>query len=173
MSNVTPDFSSEQWKPIPGFPNHAVSDMGRVKRIAAGKGTFTGRIFQGYIHSSGYQIATLDQQSKRVHRLVMLAFSGECPEGMEVNHKNGNKTDNRLENLEYIDRSENNRHAFTIGLKTVQGEANPRSKLTESDVREIRALEGSMTHREIAERFGVHRVTVSSIFSRKLWGHVE
>lgn len=56
------------------------------------------------------------QKMQLIHVLVTVAFLGDCPNGKEVNHKNGDKSDNRLTNLEYVTHSENMKHAFASGL---------------------------------------------------------
>lgn len=118
----------------------------------------------------------------RVHRLVMLAFAGEPPEGHEVNHIDGNKANNSYLNLEYVTRAENVRHAVENGL--MNGASNGKrgtwsrrnqtrgSKLTIAQVREIRQLraEGVMV-KDIAQMYGVHRTLVSLIVNRHIWLH--
>ncbi len=77
--------------------------------------------------------------TRKIHYMVTLAFLGERPEGSEVNHKNGNKLDNRILNLEYITHSENCQHSFDNGLqKPKRGELNGMAKLTRDQVVAIR-----------------------------------
>lgn len=120
-----------------------------------------------------------------VHRLVAEAFLGQCPSGIEVNHKNGKRSDNRIENLEYVTRRENLRHAIDAGLwipkcrippeKALHiGEKNGRSKLTEEDVRSMRiAHSGGEATRLLARRFDVSKSTVWNIVSLRKWRHVQ
>ena len=104
-------MENEVWKDIPWFPWYKASDMGRI----IGKWN---REMKLKIRFWYCQISLLDwynKVSKQVHRLVMLAFV--WPSDLQVNHKNGIKTDNRLENLEYCTSSENLLHAYRIWLK--------------------------------------------------------
>ena len=110
------------------------------------------------------------KKKKKVHRLVMEAFVGPCPDGMECRHLNGNSRDNRLENLKWGTKAENIEDTLRHG-HTTRGERHPMVKLTESQVREIRAAGGKQ--REIAERYGVTQSNVSYIKRGASWGHVQ
>lgn len=105
---------SEQWKPIPGWEGiYEVSDKGRVKAVARSYTQRPGvrafrkeRILATHPVRSGHHIVSLRQVSRRrvstgVHRLVLLAFVGPCPAGMEACHNNGIPSDNRIENLRW------------------------------------------------------------------------
>lgn len=118
LARIEPDLDGERWKPIAGFDGrYSVSDFGRVKRhrydiVRAGHTVrFGEKIVGGRIHR-GYHYVHLPTpegtKAFRVHRLVMAAFVGPCPEGMEVCHNNGVSNDNRLANLRYDTRSANN-----------------------------------------------------------------
>lgn len=124
----------------------------------------------GY-HQCLLAIAPQKYQLFRVHRLVMEAFVGPSP--LLVNHKNGVRNDNRLENLEYVTRSQNQIHARDVLGTGTEGERNGRAKLTEKDVLEMRRLrlEGA-TQKELITRFGVNRNMVQRILYRKAWTHI-
>ena len=100
------DTTEERWLPIVGYENYEVSDLGRVKNVK------TGRILKPQINPSRYFHVDLwnDKIKKtlQIHRLVLLTFL-PIDEIKEVNHKNHITTDNRLENLEWCSRSQNNR----------------------------------------------------------------
>lgn len=172
----------ERWKPVPGYEDlYQVSDRGRVRRIAGGKGTYPGRILRISDNGYGYALTTLYRyglrRRRKVHILVAEAFIGPCPEGMEVNHKNGDRYDNSVGNLEYVTRSENLKHSYRVlGREAVVvcGEANGQAKLTAVSVRQIRRLyaEGGVTQCELGRRYGVSHATISRIFHRKKWAHV-
>ena len=110
----------EIWKEVKGFNNYAISTLGRVRRLTKGPGAQAGRILKLSGNSGGYPTVTLYGGEKRttrlVHHLIATAFLWPRP-GLEVNHKNGTKTDNRLCNLELVTRSENHRHAYRTGLR--------------------------------------------------------
>lgn len=100
---------------------------------------------------------------------------GPIAPGLDINHLNGVKTDNRIINLEVVTRAENNRHARETGLHvSVRGELQPLAKLTEDQVREIyrRAWAGE-SQRTLAAEYLVSHTSVYSIKHRRTWAHVE
>lgn len=109
-------MSAEVFKMIPGFENrYMVSDQGNVMTLDfGGSGKGNRQLMTIVKVSSGYTGVKLGKDRKRflIHRLVMLAFVGPCPEGKEVDHINGRRDDNRLENLRYVTRGENIRAAI-------------------------------------------------------------
>ncbi len=110
-----------------------------------------------------------------VHRLILENFSPiDNMSVMQINHKDGNKTNNRLENLEWATASENNSHKYKIGLATQQGEFNNNSKLTENQVLEIIVLllSNEYTQKQIAEKFNVDVETIGAIKRKKNWKYL-
>lgn len=109
-----------------------------------------------------------------IHRLVALAYLGENKEKTVVNHINGIKTDNRIENLEWSTPSENIKHAYKTGLKSMKGENHNNSKLTNDQAIEIKKmyLKG-LRQREIAEVFSIKQATVSNIVTGRRWKHLS
>ncbi len=105
----------EIWLPIEGFDNYEVSSNGRIRNVK------TGRILKPIINSHGYCQVFLRRDNKQhqraVHRLVADAFYDGVHSGLDVNHDDGNKTNNFVGNLEWCTRSENILHAFRTGLK--------------------------------------------------------
>jgi DNA-binding MarR family transcriptional regulator len=103
----------------------------------------------------------------------MLAFVGPPPEGQEVNHKFGHRKDNRLSELEYMTKKEQQIHARDVLKRKFQhGSKHGRHKLTENEVLQIRYLTKTMPQKKIAERFGVNVPTVSMIVNRRTWRHI-
>lgn len=107
----------EEWRKMPGYEEvYKVSSEGRVKNSY-------GHILKPETARNGYKRVTLyDRKKFQVHRLVALAFIPNPEDKDVVNHKNGIKDDNRVENLEWCTWSENSRHAYAIGLNKVSDE---------------------------------------------------
>lgn len=110
----------ELWSAIDGFPNYEVSNLGDVRSTNYNKTGMTKKL-KLIKTSGGYLTVTLScnhvQKREKVHRLVAKAFIPNPENKQEVNHKDGNKTNNRLDNLEWATRSENQLHAFANGMK--------------------------------------------------------
>ena len=115
-----PIANSERWVPLPGYVgSYEVSDMGNVRSLDRSYIDTTGRhyflkgapLVARDEPKTGYRIVKLSKSGKqktlRIHRLVMLAFSGQPPEGQEVCHNDGDPTNNELTNLRYGTRSAN------------------------------------------------------------------
>ena len=109
---------SEEWRTINDSPDYEVSDTGRV-RSSKGKAA---RYLKLTTDKYGYLHVVLSQNDKgktyTIHRLVLAAFIGQRPKGMEANHIDGDKCNNKLDNLEWITSSGNMIHAYRNGLKT-------------------------------------------------------
>lgn len=111
----------QEWRPVKGFNAYAVSDEGRVARISRGRGTYPGREVGSLGGSNGqYRRVALwcgkSHYDRYVHRLVAEAFLGPCPKAHEVNHKDGDPSNNALTNLEYVTSRENKEHAVRLRL---------------------------------------------------------
>ena len=181
MAKSNPTKLVELWKPVPipeFIEDYEISSLGRVRRLRNMPPSLAGRILKPHKIPKGYcQVrlcSPVDRRMLLIHRLVMLAFVGPVPERMQVNHLNGNKEDNCLENLEYTTASANVRHAFAIGLKNQQGENNQSSTITENDVRQIRSLYASgWTLASLGKRFQMTKQGISLIVKRKNWSHIK
>ena len=144
-------MTDEIWKPISGYEGvYEVSNLGRVRscdRIVVcndgRKYKRKGKVLrQSYDANKYYKVALCKngkQKNFSVHRLVAQAFIPNPENKLTVNHKNGDKLDNRVENLEWATREENMQHAYDNGLKkSIKGSSNSNSKLSDDDVRYIR-----------------------------------
>jgi len=111
-----------------------------------------------------------------IHRAVALAYIPNPSDLPHINHKDGNPTNNSVENLEWCDAADNTRHAVANGLTKMPKQAgaeNSQSKLTEDAVREIRATHSSgQSCAAIARRFSLNPKTVWDIVHRKRWAHI-
>ena len=170
------------WKNIPGYTGfYQVSSQGDVKslsrRMSKGKVQFFSKekLLKPQLDYQGYLRVKLIKQDKGsshlIHRLVLSSFIGFSK--LDCNHRNGIKTDNRIENLEYCTDRENQLHAIRFGLHIpLKGEEHPHSKLTEKKVRWILKNKDKYSQVEIGRRFGVYSSTISSILKSKSWKHV-
>lgn len=153
-------------EPIPGFLNYLIDDFGRVFSIKTKR-------FLKYHKSKGYNYVRLyknkKQYCKTVHRLVLLTFVG--PSNLDVNHKNGIKTDNRLVNLEYCTKKQNMFHAKKLGLidyTKIQGEGHGNNKLSAEQVIEIKYFETG-TQTAIAKKYNITQSYVSELKRNIKW----
>lgn len=201
----------EVWKPVVGYEGwYEVSSLGRVRAVAKvdRSGACRGkRLLSCRPSNRGYVVHHLTKngcvRGTGAHRLVAMAFIGPCPDGMQVNHKDGVKTNNAVENLEYVTPSENVRHAWDMGLSSPApihwsksqpesfaahlrrihqirvlptGESHHNSTLQDRDIRVIRRYcrrFGRGSGRTMADRFGVTEANISNIIHRKTWTHIE
>ena len=125
----------------------------------------------GRVCSRGYLEVTNSKHSYRAHRMIWQHVHGPIEAGMEINHKNGVKTDNRIENLELVTKSENALHASRTGLTDYAGERNGRAKLDAVAVRVIRTSKHKT--RVLATAYGVSVSTINRIKAGRLWSPVE
>ena len=161
---------TEKWKAIPGYEGfYQASDQGRIRRVTGGRGARKNHVLTPLSHSRDYHTVKLCRDNKRkqflIHRLVAETFRGPCPSGYEVHHKNGNKQDNRLVNLEYTTHQLNTLHAYAKG--------HGHRKLTEDDVREIRKrFAAGASQLKLAVEFDVTQPNISAIVRRLTWKRV-
>jgi hypothetical protein len=111
----------------------------------------------------------------RASRVIYEAVYGLIPYGLEINHIDGNKSNDRIVNLEAITPAKNIQHAVRTRLLVApKGEDNGRSRLTEQQVREIRALVGQgHSQGVVVDAFGVTQSTVSVVVRRLTWSHIS
>lgn len=127
---------------------------------------------KGYLRYSFY----IHGKDKKffIHRLVLSSFNPvEGMENLQVNHIDGDKKNNKLENLEWCTQSENQIHAFSHGLISRAGEKNSQCKLTEKDVFEIISmLKNKEPYNIISKKFNISKHTIAAIRSKKLWKYI-
>lgn len=152
------DEEAEIWRRIDA--DYDVSNQGRVRHGS--------RILSGSVHSDNYILVTLHGKQIPVHRLVAEAFIPNYEKKPEVNHIDGNKMNNAVDNLEWVTRAENQKHAVDNGLqpkpaKTYQG------KFTAEQREEIKCLwdSGMFSRRQLAIKYGVSHTCVNDIINDK------
>lgn len=162
-------------KPIQGYENkYLISSYGRVWSIRSKKW------LKYSVPSNGYAQVGLSLNNKRtsymIHRLVAKTFLQKPTNKDYVNHIDGNKLNNRVNNLEWVTRSENEKHAFANKLKIpTRGELSGQSKLTWEQVKIIRQMYNKQHYstRHIAKIFNVGKSTIQSITSNHTWKEEE
>lgn len=178
-------MSEETWRVIDGYPDYAVSDLGRVKRLTSRTCAKAGAILKAPRRSrhtrasGGYAVVSLCRdgvvKSHMVHRLVAVAFLPREVGKPEVNHLNGNAGDNRAVNLEWTTSSANQLHAYRLGLQDASGEKNGQAKLSEEQVLEIRrranGTRGEFT--ALSKEYGVSPATISDVVNGRTWTHLR
>lgn len=169
--------NDEIWKAVVGFEtDYEVSSCGRLRRASATRNSHVGQILKPTPDGWGYPKFNLHSDgryhSRRLHRLVVEAFRGPIIAGMQVNHINGDKADNRLENLEAVTPSENVRHAYRVlghrpNRNTKQdGERNARCRISNADCRRLVELYAAGVPRpDLVKQFQVSKPTVDRIIS--------
>lgn len=172
----------ERWCDIPGYEGeYQVSDQGRVRslgryvRTVSRHGTEAERYARGQVlklqkHSAGYAHVRLSSATLTVHTLVLAAFKGPCPKGMEIAHNNGRKKCNKLFNLRY-DFHKNNLKDMILHKTIQRGIKNPSVKLTREQVKQIRTAR-EITQRELSGMFGVSQSHISRLVTRKQWSYL-
>lgn len=166
----------ETWLPVIGYEGlYEVSDLGRVRRMCASYGRASEPIVVTAKRAGcAYLAAQLTNGKRRreyVHRLVLAAFVGPAPKGHQCAHLDGDKRNNRLDNLCWATISENAEHRREHGTM-ILGENHANAKLNGAAVRAIRALSGRVNATAVARRFGVSRTLIRKIRAGEGWSHV-
>lgn len=175
--NNIEDLEGEIWEPVIGWEDrYAVSNYGRLK----GFWIKPFRLCRIQVHNDEfkkYLVIALCKNKKKyktgVHRLVAQAFIPNPEDKPEVNHIDGDKQNNRVENLEWVTGSENMRHSFANGRKPKRGEGIGTSVLKEEQVLRIRELyDNGFSNMQMRRTFSISESTVSRIIKRESWQHI-
>lgn len=137
-----------------------------------------GRFLKPIKHSNGYFFVCLRAEHvykiKSIHRIIAETFIQNSQNLPQVNHKDGDKSNNDIGNLEWCSARQNMQHALKKGLLTSLGEGQYASKLKEKDVLAIRStyVPGKITMKSLALRYGVDTSMIGLILKRKKWKHI-
>ena len=132
----------------------------------------TGYQLTPQLNGKGYLRVSIGKQLMFVHRLVAEKYIPNPDNKTQVNHKDGNKLNNCVDNLEWVSNQENRNHAIDNGLHLI-GEKCPRHKITEEDVIYIRQHKNEKTQKERAEISGVSRSTIGDIIHYRTWKQIN
>lgn len=158
-----------EFRLVPGYPNYVVSNTGKVINV-------NNKHELAQIKSNGYLTVRLwknnNSKSFYVHRLVAYAFSGVCD--LDINHLDGDKTNNNISNLTFVTKAENNKHARDLGLNNSINEKNKQAKLTNKEVKEIKQIlnAGGVSQKDIGKAYKVHRSTINNIKHGYSWRNI-
>lgn len=152
--------------------NYAIYKTGKIRNMKSGK------VLSTHISTNGRRMVTLTINNKSCHRtvyrLLAEAFIPNPDNLPQIDHINGNKLDDRLENLEWVTGEENLRRAKEMGLLSYKGDDSPVAVLSNTKVEDICSkLEEGYTVKELAEEYGVGRTTISDIKNGKIWTHIS
>ena len=165
-------MKNEIWKEIEGYEGkYFVSNFGRIKSMP-NKSWNSERILKPL--KQEYCLIDLCKNAKvkkfYIHRIVAKTFILNNENKPDVNHINGDKHDNRLENLEWVTKSENQKHAAKLGLINCKGSRNSQSKLTEEIVLSI--FKSNKRNVELSKEYNISQPTICDIRKGRSWKHL-
>lgn len=179
LPRMIQNLPHEIWRDIRGYEGlYQVSNFGRVKSFHFGKE----KLRKLVLNDKGYLLVGLNKAGKTkkfgVHILVATAFLPNLENKPEVNHRDGNKQNNHVSNLEWVTERENVQHAFRIGLnRATKGSNHTNSKLLDDDVRYIREVcipgDFKLGFGSLAEMFGVCKATIRKVYLGKTYTDVN
>ncbi len=171
---------SEAWRPVRGWQTrYEISNKGRIRSLPSPlrPRRHSGKILKPTRDHDGYlSILLSDGKLKchtKVHRLMLIAFTGVDHKHLHAAHRNGNKIDNRLSNVCWTTQAQNNRDKMKHG-RMVVGEKHHHAKLNATKVKAIRlALSRGETMSSQARKYGVSGPTIWAVKSKKTWRHLS
>lgn len=164
-------MNDEVWGSLPELKGlFEVSNLGNVRTVKSKQ------LRKAQLQKLGYRRISLRVDSEllgyQLHRLVALVHIPNPNDYREINHIDGDKENNNVDNLEWCTRSQNMSHAFRTGLVSNRGILNPRARLSELTVINIRHCRGELTNEKLGKIFNVPTSTVARIMTRKSWSHL-
>lgn len=172
----------EEWRDIPSLPGYQASSEGRIRSVARRITDSRGRSYlrPGVVRKlgvapNGYLRLNTGEGQVLVHRAVLEAFSGPAPVGHHGAHRDGDRSNNKRENLRWATPVENAADKAIHGTAYRPiGALHHGAKLSEDQVRQIKRLYASgVLQSHIALMTGVQRKTVNSIVRGRSWAHIE
>jgi hypothetical protein len=167
----------EIYKKIPNYSLYEASNMGNIKTFNW-KNTKKEAVLKPALDKNGYLRTVLIRDdgkytTVKVHRIIASAFLGEINK-LEVNHKDGKKNNNTLENIELVTHKENIKHSFANNLQSNKGEKNPISKLNDLKVLEIRSKfkKHVYTRQMLAKEYNVTISCIKDVLIKRSWAHL-
>ncbi|MDD5589059.1 MAG: NUMOD4 domain-containing protein [Candidatus Nanoarchaeia archaeon] len=178
-------MKKETWKNIEGYDGiYQVSDRGRIKSLSRLHKIHHNyyvkcktKILKQTTTKKGYLRIGLNKNNItkqfQVHRIVSIAFIPNVWNKPQINHKDGNKKNNYIKNLEWCNNSENQKHSFKFGLMNDRkGENHNLAKFTNKQILEIRKLYPQISGYKLAKIYNVHHATIYNIIHKKSWCHI-
>jgi len=171
--NPAPYNRRAEFTPIPGFPSYLCSVNGSIYSTHK-----KGKLLKPSPDKDGYLAVVLTEGRRRhyvkVHQAVALTFVGARPHGMCVNHKDGDRQNNKPENLEWLTPADNERHARRVLGKRCVGEKASRSKISTATALAIFESTGKgVSQRVIGDTFSISQAQISRIARKVNWGHIH
>ena len=158
----------EVWKKIDGFENYEVSNLGNIRRLYLKGYKYRKPVIQCGYHTITFVFNKTEFKKFQIHRLVAIAFIANPENKPCVNHINGIKTDNRVQNLEWCTYSENEKHSYDVLGKITNGII--RRKIPLNKIVYIKELyKKGFSQRSIAKQFNVSQSTIGSIINQKTY----
>lgn len=182
------DIEEEVWRDVAGFEDrYEVSNRGRVRSKAYTKwgknkgGAFSYVTTPGILKQNlndGYPKVTLERLGERktvkVHKLVALAFISNPDNLPVVNHKDSDRTNNNVSNLEWCTQQYNVQHSYDTGSNSNAGDLHPSAVLSAEIVKAMRSLHAEgKSIRELVQIYGFKYHTINKAIRRRSWSHVE
>lgn len=160
-------METEIWKSLPNYPGIEISNLGRVKRLQSDKEYIISSFCKDKDGYCKVNVKRIDKphryMSTSVHRLVALAFLPNPENKPAVNHKNNNRTDNRVENLEWVTTKENVYHSYLYGNRKLAKNVQKTTTLTDFQISQIDFLRQYYTLNQLAKLFNINYQTLKNI----------
>lgn len=172
------DFQKEEWKIIPKINGYEINNYGEIKSLSKRYTGYKTFIMKQKVNKNGYYAIKLYQHKKQkdflVHRLVLIVFNRSPELQEQCNHKDGNKLNNNIHNLEWVTSSENHKHRCNILYPGChKGSKHSQAKLSETDILDIRGLLNKKYKlQQIADLYNVSFQLISRIKNRQNWNHI-